>query len=157
MKQEASSFFQMLNTIFLAILVGQMLFAGVVLYLFYQGDFQADNWFNFLELAHIVPGLILLGVSFLGGSLIKNRMLAKANNLMGLEAKLGHYRSALVLIFLVVELGNIGLIALALYGRAPGLLLLFAVGLAAYIRWRPSPQTFESWYTLSETERAGLR
>jgi hypothetical protein len=156
MNQETSSFFQMLHTIFLAILVGQMLFAGVVLYMFYQGEFQADNWFNFLEMQHIVPGLILLAVSFLGGPLIKNRMLSKANTLIGLEAKLGHYRGALILIFLVVELGNIGLIALALYGRAPGLLLLFVIGLAAYARWRPSPQAFASWYTLSAKEQGAL-
>ncbi len=117
--------------IFLALLGGQLLFAGVVYYLL-QGATPAPDYGFF---GYFVPAFLLLcaGLAFW----INNRRLEQLSQLKDNTARTEFYRSTVILRLALIEGANLFAIIASLVAENKGLLLNFVVGLLVFLYFRP--------------------
>ena len=128
---------QPLQIIFLALLGGQLLFAGVVYYLLQGATPAPDKQF----FGYFVPLFLLLcgGLAFW----INNRRLEQMQQLPDAATRTEFYRSTVILRLALVEGANLFAIIAALVAENKGLLLNFLIGLLVFLYFRPKKEEEE--------------
>jgi len=102
-----------------------------------------------------VPPVILAGA---GSAYLLNReRQAQLGHLTGLAAKAEHYRASVIIRSALMEGANLFAIIAALIDVNMTYLLYFAVGLLAFVYFRPSEAEFSRAYDLSAAEQEQLR
>lgn len=142
-------FFQQLNILYLALLAGQLLFCGVAYFLIYNNmtDHQPPDDALFKTL---VPLFILGGAG--AAYFLNRRRQVQGGELDSLEAKAQHYRSSVIIRSALMEGANLFAIVAGLLQQDLLYLLYFAVGVLAFVYFRPSKQNFIREYELSGRE-----
>jgi len=87
-------FFSQFNILFLALIGGQILFAGVAFYLVSQGF--AEGGEDLVDTFRLIVPILAIGVVF-GVRFLYGKRLEQAKNEDGLKAKLNQYRAAFIL------------------------------------------------------------
>ncbi len=145
--------FQQLNVLYYALLVGQVLFAAVVYFLL-SNDMTDHALPDASLFQWLVPPVIMAGA---GAAYLLNRQRqAQLDQLADLPAKTDHYRSSVIIRSALMEGANLFAVIAALIDVNMTYLFYFAVGLLAFIYFRPSKDEFSSAYDLSAAEREQL-
>lgn len=143
------AFFQQLYVIFLALLAGQLLFAGVVYYLVSNNMMDSQPMEDAI-FKNLVPILIIAGA---GAAYWFNRQRGQSGQAVEtLAAREQHYRSSVIVRSALMEGANFFAIIAALITQNLVFLLYFAVGLLAFIYFRPSKDEFINQYDLTQEE-----
>lgn len=146
--------FKSINILWLALLAGQLIFFTVI-YFVMPGTGSSD-----LGIFETLVPIFLLGALTVGYYINKMRMNQGAE-LEGLEQKLEHYRATVIMRSALFEGANLMAVIAMFLDRPEPYLVYFAVGVAAFIFFRPSIEKFISGYQLKEQEaqelRSGLR
>ncbi len=145
-----------IQTIYLALLGGQMLFAAVVLILVRGNNLDTDIRIEGLPMNLIVPVLLLAGV--LVAYFLNNQRMRHAGNMgnANLVQKLNHYRVSVLLRSAIVEAVNLFSIIAALILNNLNYMIYFAVGILVYLYFKPSTQDFSDRYKLDGADMAKL-
>ncbi len=143
-------FFQQLAVLYGALLLGQLLFFGVVYFL--MANNMVDNQSMDDSLFRIIVPIMILGAAGAAYALDRQRQ-GNMDKLQDLEAKTQHYRNAVILRCALIEGANFFALLAGLLTQNYTYLLYFAVGLLAFIYFRPSKQQFIDQYELSARER----
>ena len=146
--------FQQLRILYYALLAGQVLFAAVVYFLL-SGEMTAHAPAGTAAFQWLVPPIILAGA---GAAYFLNRQRqAQLDQLTDLPAKAAHYRNSVIIRSALMEGANFFAVIAALVDVNMTYLLYFAVGLLAFIYFRPSVGEFSRTYALSAAEREQLK
>lgn len=144
----AKAEFRQIQVFFLALLAGQILFAAVVLFLGQSGEeTDAADESLFKTIIPIVTITTIFAAYFL-----QNRRQQEVTQLTDLHDKLYHYRQSFIISGAIVESGNLLAIVATLITGSTYYLLYFAIGLAAYLFFRPSLDKFSQVYNLRPEE-----
>ena len=145
--------FQQLNVLYYALLGGQLLFAGVVYFLL-SNDMTAHAPPAASVFQWLVPPVILAGAG--AAYLLNRRRQAQLYQLTDLPGKADHYRNSVIIRSALMEGANLFAVIAALIDVNMTYLLYFAVGLLAFVYFRPSKEEFSSAYDLNAAEREQL-
>ena len=146
-----------INTIYLALLGGQMLFAAVVIILVQGNNLDNRITVEGLPMQIIVPAMLLGGVGI--AYVLNNQRMQHAQNMASkanLGQKLNHYRVSVLLRSAIIEAVNLFSIIAALILNNLSYLIYFGVGLLAYLYFKPSNQKFINAYRLDGAEASQL-
>lgn len=149
--------FRNLNLMYAALLIGQILFFLVILYLVWgkagkNGVLNLDK--NSLLL---LASTIFVGVA-LGTRALGNTFREKAlNEKQDLSGKLNTYRKSLIFRWVLVEGFNILMLIFAMMEQNQLLFLFFAAGIFVFLSFRPSATAFAMAYNLDSKEERSLR
>jgi hypothetical protein len=140
--------------LYIALLLGQLIFCFVILFLLTQPDRSPnpeDPAYPFLGLTIV---FICAGVAWFLNKL-------RLDSLPRLQANFGgkimHYRTSVILRSAVLESGNLFCLVLALLEGSLTPVLHFCLGLGVFLYFRPSVTEMVENYHLSETEAEALR
>lgn len=142
--------FQQINILYLALLAGQILFAGVVFFLLNQGQKTSDGEFNILQT--IVPVVLFGAVGAV--YYIEEQRKAQIGNLKELEEKVMHYRGRVIVRSALIEGPNLLSVIGALLTGNIVFFAIFGGGLAVFYFYRPRLDRFFQEYKLSPAEQA---
>ncbi len=145
--------FRTIFLIYMALLLGQIVFCFIVLFLLTQPDRPP------LEDSSAYPFLGLLVVFLSAGAawfLNKLRIDSLAKLRANFGGKLLHYQTSVILRSAVVESGNLFCLVLALLEGSLGPILYFCVGLGLFLFFRPKPDEMTQYYDLTTAEQARL-
>ncbi len=141
--------FRNLNILFLALLLGQLLFAGVAYFLNMDKD-PAEAAMKNADFAILVPGALLAG--FLGAYLLDKAQANKAPVKGTPEEKLTHYRTSLIIRLALMEGANF-LAIIAYFLTQENIYLVYAaLGIGAFVMFRPTISQFSQRYHVSGKE-----
>jgi hypothetical protein len=149
--------FKNLNLMYAALLIGQVLFFLIILYVVWgsigsSGVLPID--YN-TQLMLAAAGLIAV---FFGtrviGNLFRDQALAKKQDA---HEKLNTYRKSLLLRWVLAEGVNIMILIFALLQQNQTLLLFFAIGILVFLSFKPSPIAFAQAYQLSMLDEQLIR
>ena len=146
-------FFQQLTVLYGALLLGQLLFFGVV-YFLVANDMMDNQPMDESVFRTVVPIVILGGVG--AAYALDRQRQGNMDQLQDLNAKMQHYRNAVILRSALIEGANFFALLAGLLTQNYTYLLYFAVGLLAFIYFRPSRQQFIDQYDLSAREKEEL-
>lgn len=135
--------------LFIALFLGQLIFALVATYLA-TGQFMEPT--PILSFRFIVPGLLIGAATIVLILNAQNRQ--QAQHFENLEAKLQHYRQRLIIRLAILEGANLVAIVAALLTGHLNYLLLFLIGLGLFIYYRPRADEFRRDYDLTAQEEA---
>lgn len=145
--QHLSSNFQQLNVIYLALIAGQLSFAGVAYFLAMDSETASELGI----MSYLVPAI---SISTIGASyFIYNMLIQKGQTLEDAVEKLGHYRMSNIVRWALIEGGNLFAIVIFLISGQTYLLAFFALGLGIFLLYRPSKNGFINDYQLNGEER----
>lgn len=140
--------------IYFALIAGQLLMAGVILYLSSTSGIEA-NPENLKTLRMFIPVVSLTTVAI--SYLLYNKRREQGAALEDLGSKTNHYRVSNILRWAIIESGNLfALVAIFLTGSS-FFFLFFALGMAVFIIYRPSIGGFVQDYSLNSKEEQTLR
>ena len=129
--------FQQINVLYLSLLMGQLM-ALAAIYFAFQPENRGDTFALVIPLA-IVGGLV-------GAYLLYQKRKEEGRAIEGEEKKIEHYRISIILRSFLLEAPNLlAIIAYFLDGNSM-YLVYFAVGIAAFLYFRPSETEFERDY-----------
>ncbi len=135
--------------LYYALLIGQLVFCLVVIYLIQYYGPDPDR----VQLAHPLLGLLVVLTTGFGAFYMNRMRTQQANRVRTtLEGKLLHYRTTVLLRSAIVEAGNFLALTLALLALGFTPLLFFALGLAIFYYFRPSRDEFLQTYKLTGDE-----
>jgi hypothetical protein len=140
--------------IYYALIVGQVLITLVISYLMMGADLTF-SW-DMSNPFHLIAPIIMLSCISVS-SLLFTKKMEEAKKLTGLYSKLEHYRSAIILRSAVLEGVNLVCLIYYLLEQNYFFLLLFFIGLGAFLLIRPSEEMFREKYRLTEEERIEFR
>lgn len=143
-------FFQQLTVLYGALLLGQLLFFGVV-YFLVANEMMDNQPMDESVFRTVVPIVILGGVG--AAYALDRQRQGNMDRLQDLNAKMQHYRNAVILRSALIEGANFFALLAGLLTQNYTHLLYFAVGLLAFIYFRPSKQQFIDQYDLNAQER----
>lgn len=142
--------FKQINILWLALLMGQLLFF-VVVYFFVAGTGEGA-----LEIFQTVVPVLLLGA--LGGVyFLSKKRSEEGATLDSLQAKAEHYRSTIIIRSALLEGANLMAIIGMMMDTPQPYLPYFAVGIAAFLYFRPSVNRFIHDYQVKGQEAETLR
>ena len=135
--------------IFLGLLIGQLLFAGVIYFLMMgnkSGHLLASNLFFSL-----VPVAVLL---LLGGAAwyVNRHQAQRIPAGMPLDARLKHYQQRVLVRMALVEAGVLTVGVFAMISANMSLYLLMLVGVGVFTLFRPRAEEFVRDYSVSSKE-----
>ena len=129
--------FQQINVLYLSLLMGQLM-ALAAIYLALQPENQGDTF------ALIIPLSIIGGL--LGAYLLYQQRKADGREIEEEEQQIEHYRVSVIQRSFLLEAPNILTIIAYFLDGNPMYLMYFAVGIAAFLYFRPSESEFERDY-----------
>lgn len=142
--------FKSINILWLALLAGQLIFF-LVTYFLVPGTGNES-----MEIFQTIVPVVMLGA--LGGVyLISRRRTVEGAALDSLEEKVNHYRATIIIRSALLEGANLLAIVAMLIDQPGPYLLYFAVGIAAFLYFRPVINRFVQDYQVSEQEAQELR
>lgn len=142
--------FKQINILWLSLLVGQLLFFVIVYFLITEKAEDSADIFQTL-----VPA-VLLGA--LGGVyFLSKKRSQEGASLDGLQTKADHYRVTIIMRSALLEGANLLAVIGMLLDNPPTYLPYFAVGIAAFLYFRPSVNRFIQDYQLKSQEAEALR
>lgn len=146
--------FKGIRIIYYALAAGQIIMALIVSYLMIDGE-KVFSWEMSNPFYLIAPILMLSSISM--SSLLFTKRMEEAKSIKGFVEKIEHYRSAIILRSALLE--GINLICIIFYFLEVNyfFLLLFFIGLGAFLLIRPSEDMFKEKYRLTEEERMAFR
>jgi len=152
--------FRSINILYLAMLAGQVMIAGV-LYFVGTGSETVDS--NALVKGGI-DSMVIIGISIFVAAVsasfvLFNKRKVEGSGLQGsLMDKLRHYRSSFVLRAALLEGPNLMMIVFYFFLKSNIVfLLLFAVGIVLFLMIRPTVDRITQDYQLSGMEQSELR
>lgn len=152
--------FQKLTGLYLAFLVGQVIFCLMAVYL-NAGEPEAKVVLaSFTEEPNFYKRvLLMLGLPLMGAAILIGRKRAQEGAMMvgGLESKLTHYRQTVILKCGIMEVVNLLAVSFAIADSDMSYLLYFAVGMLFFMAFRPSTESFIRKYELSPQEALMVR
>ena len=140
--------------LYYALIAGQVLLVLVISYLMMDSEITF-NWDISNPFHLIAPILMLSCISM--SSLLFTKKMEEAKSLTGLSSKLEHYRSAIILRSALLEGANLICIIFYFLEQNYFFLVLFFIGLGAFLLIRPSEEMFREKYRLTEEERMKFR
>lgn len=146
--------FRSIQIIFAALLLGQLIFAGVVYFLIQSGEFppQAENGKLFANLILVVLAASV-GAAWLLNQFLGSRAIQEGD----LRLKLGRYQQRVLLRLALIEGGNLmGIILTLLTGNVQNLAYM-VLGLAMFLLFRPNIGELARDYGLSTQEEEEVR
>jgi len=149
--------FRETQILYLALLIGQLIFAIVTAILISGENPIVDmtasggDYTSLVTMLTAVFALIILATYF-----INHNRRKQGAQLSSLEAKLGHYRQTVLIRSAMVEGANLLMIIAALVTGAFNYLMYFGLGLLAYLYFRPSVSGIAMEYQLTEEEKRRL-
>ncbi len=139
--------------LYLALVAGQVLFAGVTAWLSMSGGTaQPSSQIPF----HTVVPLVLIGtvaIAWFGNQ----RWQEHGANLSDLGEKIEHYRRTVIRRLAFIEAGNLLAVVAALLTGEMMFLLYFVAGMAAFLFFRPTTSQFSLWYNATPEELRKLK
>lgn len=142
--------FRQINILYFALLAGQILFCTVVVFAILDPETRQTGWpeapFGLLVpvlLAGIIPLVFF----------INNRQLQQAPAQENLSAKIGHYRTLVILRSALIEGANLFCLVVLLLENNSTFLIFFGAGLLLFLYFRPSVNEFLQHYQLSGAEK----
>jgi hypothetical protein len=140
--------------LYVALLLGQILFCFVILFLITQPDrapLSEDSAYPYLGLT-----IVFLAA---GTAWFLNKL--RLDSLPKLQANFGgkimHYRTSVILRSAVLESGNLFCLVLALLEGSLTPVLHFCLGLGVFLYFRPSIEEMAQHYQLTAAEEESLR
>ncbi|RME97065.1 MAG: hypothetical protein D6772_10935 [Bacteroidetes bacterium] len=140
--------------LYVALLLGQIIFCFIVLFLLTQpdqGPLTADSSYPYLGLIAVVAAG---GIAWFLNHL-------RLSSLPKLQANFGgkimHYRNSVILRSAVLESANLFCLVLALLEGSTTPILHFCLGVAVFLYFRPSVEEMAANYQLSIAEQESLR
>lgn len=142
--------FKQINILWLALLMGQLVFFAVVF--FFINSTEGES----LDILRTIVPMLLLGA--LGGVyFISKKRSTDGAALETLQEKAEHYRATIVIRSALLEGANLMAIVGMLSDSPQPYLPYFAVGIAAFLYFRPSVDRFIQDYQLKAQEAEALR
>jgi hypothetical protein len=151
--------FQSIQVLYYSLLAGQLIIAAVFVVLNNSDDgggMFAPIEFGESQMYILIAGGLLIGCQVLARYIYYMRKNG-ISDLKDLKEKVGHYRSSVIARSGLMEGANlIALIFFFLEGNTL-FLLIFAIGLAGFLLFRPSLHEFETDYPVSTEEQRALK
>jgi hypothetical protein len=149
-KQTSKQYFRSITILYFGLLIGQVAFAAITLYLNLGLLFQPDDSLRDIFI-YIVPIFVVNG--FVTGHLIYKSRLKKIKNYSSLTSKMGEYRSAMIIRFAMLE--GASLFAIIVYLLTADLIFMAMTGLivAYFIILKPTVDKITMDLELNSTER----
>lgn len=145
--------FKQIILIYGALMLGQVLFCLVVIFIVTSGPDPAPQEGTPFEL--IVPTVIFVAIA---GSFFVYRMRKQQGTaLTGLSNKVEHYRTTAIMRSAILEGANLLAIFITFVTNNLNFLLWFSLGLLVFLYFRPSVEQFIRDYALSGQEEQELR
>lgn len=144
-----TSLFRSTLLLYIALLIGQIIFCFVIIFLLTQPD-QVVNW---TEEIYPYIGLAIVGVS--GATawyLNKLRQESLPKLQANLQGKVLHYRTTVILRCAVVEGGNLFCLVVALLTKSMIPILYFCLGLGIFLYFRPRLRELSELYDITGAE-----
>lgn len=144
--------FRTIFLLYISLLLGQVLFAMIFLFLLTQPD-------RVLKEGSDYPFLPLLVVFLAGGAAwFVNRLRSQQlpNMRANLEGILLHYRTTVIMRSAMVEAGNLFCLVMAFLEGSLSPMLYFCLGLAVFLYFRPRVDEIATQYGLGDNERRQL-
>ncbi|MEL6865064.1 MAG: hypothetical protein AAFP19_11620 [Bacteroidota bacterium] len=149
--EEPRQIFQQLNTLYIALLSGQLLLALVVVFLIDPSKTTGDN-----TLLYMLAPLFSIG-SIIGAYVYSNWYFDQVQQPMGLEETIQHYRQGIINRAAMLDGGNIIMIIfMMMTNEQLFFLVFFATGMLAFLLLRPSKEELIKRYPLTERQEAEL-
>ena len=144
-----------ISTLYAALLIGQVLFALAIIVLIYSRE-PVDT--SELPLQYPMLGLLIVGLCIMTAFYFNNLRQNQAQSLqIDLGAKLLHYRTSILMRSAIIESGNLFCLILVFLTQGISPLLFFAVGLVAFVYFRPTLDNMIQMYHLTAQEALELR
>lgn len=140
--------------LYYALIAGQVLIALIISYLMIGSEITF-SW-DMSNPFHLTAPILMLSCISMS-SLLFTKKMEEAKSITGLFPKLEHYRSAIILRSALLEGANLICIIFYFLELNYFFLLLFFIGLGAFLLIRPSEDMFKEKYRLTEEERLEFR
>jgi MFS family permease len=149
-KQTSKQYFRSLTILYFGLLIGQVAFAAITLYLNLELLFQPDDSLRDIFI-YIVPIFVVNG--FATGHLIYKSRLKKIKKHNSLTSKMGEYRGAMIIRLAMLE--GASLFAIVVYLLTADLIFIAMSGLiiAFFIILRPTSDKISMDLELNSTEK----
>ncbi len=141
METKVKDLMKRLNIIYLALVSGQLLMCGVIVFLNMGQETVTGSIFNYI--APIIS-LTTISVAFF----LKGKHQEKARQLTDETQKLEHFRSSNIMRWALIEGGTITMIIFFFLEHNYIYLFLFALGMAAFTLLKPSEESLRENYRL---------
>jgi hypothetical protein len=153
LKQTSKQYFKSLSILYFGLLIGQIVFSAITLYLNLELNFQADDSLSGIFI-YIVPIFVVNG--FVTGHLIFKSRLKKIKTYDTLTAKMGDYRGIAIIRFAMLE--GASLFAIIIYLVTADLIFMAMAGLIVlyFIIIKPTVDSVSMDLELDPTEKAKL-
>ncbi|MEM6768358.1 MAG: hypothetical protein AAF655_25695 [Bacteroidota bacterium] len=146
--QTSKEYLNYLQLIHAALIIGQLLFAGVAIFLISQGGPLSEDLTDIFQL--LAPILVLGGIA--GSIFLPKTLLASAKESSDLSGKLQTYRSTSIIKFAILEAPSlVSLVAFLLTGNS-FFLGLAAIIVAVFFMNRPTTSTIINELELNQEE-----
>ena len=136
-----------LNVIYLALILGQLIFMGIVIFLS-SGTIPDSENMSLLRTFIPVVSVSTAAISYV----IYNKRREEGAEIEDLTEKTLHYRVSNIIRWAVVEAGNLFVIVSVLLTGSTFFVLFFILGMAVFIVYRPTVKGFVNDYNLSTSE-----
>jgi len=144
-----TSLFKSTVLLYIALLLGQIIFCFVIVFLLTQPD-KVVNW---SEEMYPYVGLAIVGASGATAWYLNKLRLESLPKLeANMQGKVLHYRTSVILRCAVVEWGNLFCLVVALLTQSMMPILYFCLGLGVFLYFRPSLGEFSSLYNITSAE-----
>ncbi len=137
--------FRQLQVLFFAMVIGQLLFMAVVIFLLWEGGLAPSYLLGEYE-DLMIAGAYVAGMIFMSRFIdsMWKKQIATMQRLQ--RSSFGHYRSTVILRLAILEGAGLLTIILAMVTRNPVLFLATALGLMAFWTAQPREQEFTDRY-----------
>ena len=147
------------NITYFVLLVGQLVFAGIVVYLI-NNDQSEPFDVNSIELPipfHLITPALMLGGITIAFLLNQQRNKQAERYNFELPRKLMHYKTSVLLRSSILEGVNLFSVIAALVSHNISYLYYFVFGILVFLYFRPSFANFSTTYKLSASELGQIR
>lgn len=145
--------FKQINVLYLALLAGQIMFAITVLYV--GGIPKSLGKLSFDD-PMLLIGIAVTFFSIFAAYGINEKRKTAGAQLSDFQEKIEHYRGVVIVRCALTEGANLMALVMGMLSKQGFFFVLFAVGLLAFLYFRPSVQEFSRSYHLRPEEERDL-
>lgn len=149
---QSKSLFRSTYLIYVALLIGQIVFCFIAIFLITQPDRMPKEGSDY-------PFLALLVLFLAGGAawFVNNLRRQQAQQITAnFDGKLLHYRTSVIMRSAMMEAGNLFCLILAMLEGSLSPILFFCLGLGLFLYFRPQLAEVAQVYQMTEQERQEL-
>lgn len=139
----------------MALFLGQLLFAAIVFWMI-TGK-VADNSENYRSYTFDSLPLMVALIGLIGALLMNKLRTAQGATLPDIPRILRHYHTTVILRSAILEGCNLIVLTLALINGNLFYLSYFAVGMAGFLYFRPTPDSLSQEYGLTQSQEQELK